>query len=181
MTGRAPMRNRVLALVLLSIIAGGMTYGLWRLYGSLRRERALGVGNPFPVITVEPLTSDDETVHLPAGKKTLIVFFRWDCPHCVSELLRLDRACRQISPTKLACIALAFDRERETRAWWLQSGLQMEGAFVRDSEFIRRSLDWLTAVPLVFLVDEKGIITYKRAGERSEDYDMQLLRNFVGE
>lgn len=181
MSDHARMRNRMLALLAVGIIAGAMIYTLWRLSQSLRREQALGVGSPFPVITVEPLTGDNETTRLPAGKKTLIVFFRSDCPHCVSELVRLDRACRQIPPSKLACVALAFDRERETRAWWLQSGLQMEGAFVRDPEFVGRSLDWLTAVPLVFLVDERGIIAYKRAGERSEEYDGQLLRDFARE
>ncbi|HXF06021.1 MAG TPA: redoxin domain-containing protein [Blastocatellia bacterium] len=179
MRDHAWTRNRMLALVIVGALAGVMIYALWRLSQSLQREQALGVGSPFPVITVEPLTGDKETMRLPAGKKTLIVFFRWNCPHCVSELVRLDRACRQIPPAKLDCVALAFDSERETRAWWLQSGLQMEGAFVRDPEFIRRSLDWLTAVPLVFLVDERGIITYKRAGERSEEYDGKLLRDFA--
>lgn len=175
----ASRRNRLPALVLIGLFAGGMGYGLWRLSQSLQREQALAVGRPFPPITAELLTSEEDTVRLPGGKKTLIVFFRSDCPHCVSELGRLDRACRQIPPATLACIALAFDRERETRAWWLQSGLQMMGAFVRDPEFVGRSLDFLTAVPLVFLVDEKGMITYKRAGERSEEYDLQLLRDFA--
>ncbi len=173
------MQNRVLAFFLVGIIAGALVYGVWHLHRSLQRQETLDVGNPFPALTVELLTSENETWRLPTGRKMLIVFFRWDCPHCVNELMRLDRACRQIPETRLLCMALAFDRQRETQAWWLQSGLQMTGAFVRDPEFVRRSLDWLTAVPLVFLVDDRGTITYKRAGERSEDYDSQLLRTFA--
>ena len=97
----------------------------------------------------------------------------------MSELSRLDRACQQLQGGKLDCIAVSFAQERETRGWAMTSGLEMKIALVRDPQFATRHVDWLTALPLVFLVDERGMIRYKRAGERSDEYDASLVRDFA--
>ncbi|MBI3950353.1 MAG: hypothetical protein HY314_07860 [Acidobacteria bacterium] len=91
----------------------------------------------------------------------------------------MDRACRQIPEGKVDCIAVSFGQEQETRAWLMTSGLNLKTAVVRDPDFARRYVDWLMAVPLVFLIDEHGTIKYKRAGERGEEYDASLVRDFV--
>jgi hypothetical protein len=91
----------------------------------------------------------------------------------------LDRACRQIPEERLDCIAVFFSHEIETRAWIASSGLNLKMALVTDPDFTRRYVDWLTAVPLVFLVDDQGTIRYKRGGERSEEYDAALVRDFA--
>lgn len=91
----------------------------------------------------------------------------------------MDSACQSVAEEKLDCLAVFFSHEFETRAWAATSGLKLKMALVTDPDFTRRYVDWLTAVPLVFLVDEQGMIRYKRGGERSEEYDAQLVRDFL--
>ena len=91
----------------------------------------------------------------------------------------MDRACQQIPDGKLDCIAVSFGQDSGTRAWAARSGLHLKFAQALDPEFNRRYVDWLMLVPLVFLVDEDGTIRYKGGGERSDEYDASLVRDFA--
>ncbi len=60
----------------------------------------------------------------------------------------------------------------------MTSGLRLKIAVPLGPDFAARHLDWLTAVPLVFLLDGHGVIKYKRAGERGDEYDALLIKEF---
>jgi len=155
--------KRQWAFIAVGLVAFSAAYIVFHLRHSLVRERQLGIGGRFPTVELQLMGDNSEEMRLPSGKKTLVVFFRHDCPHCTNELSRLDRACQQPLEGTLDCVAVSFSQEVETRAWAATNGLGLKIALVRDPGFTKRYIDWLMAVPLVFLIDEEGIIRYKRA------------------
>lgn len=165
-----------MAAALAFIIVG---YVVFALRQSLKREGEIGVGEQFPALQVRVIVPESRSLQLPSNRKSLIIFFRHDCSHCAEELTRLDRACLTIEQNRLNRVAVSFGREEETRAWAVASRLKLEIGVADDSDFAARHVDWLTTVPLVFLLDERGMIRYKRAGERSEEYDADLIRTFA--
>lgn len=173
------MSKRTFAFLGIALIVILAAYAVLLVRRSLQREQALGVGEPFPFVELQVISGANERMHLPSGKRALVVFFSPNCPHCANELTRLDRACQQVAAGRVDCIAVSFGQESETRAWLMTSGLNLKAAVVADPDFTNRCVDWLTAVPLVFLVDENGMIRYKRAGERGEEHDASLIRDFA--
>lgn len=178
--GEAPKSlARLLAIGVVLLLMAGSIYVVLTLRESSERSRETGVGNPFPPLDLQPVDSAGVPARVPSGRKTLLVFFRHDCDHCRQELARLDKACRMVPEGRLDCIAVSFSPEPVTRAWKVESGLNMGVAVARSPDFAGRHLDWLTAVPLVFMVDERGVVQYKRAGERDEAYDISVIHDFA--
>jgi len=110
----------------------------------------------------------------------LLVLFRPDCPQCESELARLERVCAEVPAEKLDCMALSLSSEEQTYAWSrTQTFRRLTIAVSVDSAFAEQHRDWLVAVPLVFLITEQGMIHDRRAGERSQEYTLARVREFV--
>ncbi|MCS6817593.1 MAG: redoxin domain-containing protein [Blastocatellia bacterium] len=172
--------RRLLALFIIGTALGLLIAFLVLLRHSLERERALGPGRTFPSITVRALNRSFELQRVPSGRKTLLVLFRPDCPQCENELGRLERVCVEIPVEKLDCVALSFGSEEQTYAWQRTRAFRrMMIAVSADPAFAERHRDWLMAVPLVFLITERGVIHDRRAGERSQEYTLARVREFV--
>ncbi len=173
-------KKRLLALLAVATAFGVVIVLLAFLRHSLERERAFRQGRIFPPTTVHVLGEEDEKRTLPSGRKTLLVFFRSDCPQCEREVARLERVCGQIPEERLECVALSFSPEPQTYAWWrAQMFRRVKIAVSRDPNFAERHRDWLMAVPLVFFITERGVIHERHAGERSLEYTLARVREFV--
>jgi peroxiredoxin len=173
-------RKRLLALLAVAMAFGGVIALLAFLRHSLERERALGRGQTFPPMTVHVLGEGGEKHTLPSGRKTVLIFFRSDCPQCEREVARLERVCEQIPEERLECVALSFSPEPQTYAWWrAQTFRRVKIAVSRDPNVAERYRDWLMAVPLVFFITERGVIHERHAGERSLEYTLARVREFV--
>ncbi|GBC78301.1 hypothetical protein HRbin08_01788 [bacterium HR08] len=173
-------RERLLALLALGVVFGLSVALLLSLRRSLERERALGRGQVFPATVVRVLGDRFEERRVPSGRKMLLVLFRPDCPQCERELARLEQACAQLPEEQLECMALSFDPEPHTYAW--QQGRafrRLKIAVSADPTFAERHGDWLLAVPLVFFITEQGVIHERYAGERSPEYTLARVREFV--
>ncbi len=170
---------------LLALLAIGTAFGLLMallvfLRHSLERERALSRGHTFPSITVRALNRSFELQRVPSGRKMLLVFFRPDCPQCESELARLEHVCAEVPAEKLDCVAISLGSEEQTYAWHgTQTFRRLTIAVSADSTFVEQHRDWLMAVPLVFLITERGMIHDRRAGERSQAYTLARVREFA--
>jgi hypothetical protein len=70
--------KRTLAIVVAALIMGAVVYSIFLLRQSLVRERELGAGGRFPDLQVRLIGAEPQLARLPAKKKTLIVFFRYD-------------------------------------------------------------------------------------------------------
>ncbi len=172
--------KRLLAALAIASAFGLVVSLLLALRHSLERERALERGRVFPRLRVRILNDGAEEMSVPSGRKMLLVLFRPDCWHCESELARLDRVCERIPAERLHCIALSFAPEPQTYAWGRAQGFRrLKIAVSSDLDFAARHQDWLMAVPLVFLIAEDGRIHERRAGERSEAYTLERVREFV--
>jgi len=172
--------RRLLALLAIGMVFGGLIALLVVLRHSLERERALGPGHAFPSTVVRGLNRSFEQQRGPSGGKMLLVLFRPDCSQCEDELVRLERVCAEMPEEKLDCVALSFGSEEQTYAWQrTQTFRRMTIAVSADPAFAEQHRDWLMAVPLVFLITEQGVIHDRRAGGRSPEYTLARLREFV--
>jgi peroxiredoxin len=172
--------RRLLALCVLGVAFGLLLVLLLALRHSLERERALGRGHVFPATVIRVLNRAFELRRVPSGRKMLLVFFRPECPQCEDELERLERVCAEIPEDALDCVALSLSAEHQTYAWQQTRAFRrMMIAVSADPAFAERHRDWLMAVPLVFLITEQGVIHDRRAGERSREYTLARVREFV--
>lgn len=179
MPEKSRLITRVLAILAIAGIAGGSIWVVLKLKGSLRNEEEIGVGRQFPALELLGVDPASGPSRVPTGRKSMLVFFRPDCEHCRAELARLDKICSEVAADKIDCVAISFAPEPATRSWRAGSGLRMAIAVPENRNLSSQHMDWLTAVPLIFLLDESGTIRYKRSGERGEDYDRSLLLDFI--
>ncbi|MBI3950354.1 MAG: hypothetical protein HY314_07865 [Acidobacteria bacterium] len=72
------MMKRTLAFLTFAFVVILAAYSVFLIRRSLEREGRLGVGEAFPAVELQLIGAGDDLVHLPSGKKTLVVFFRYD-------------------------------------------------------------------------------------------------------
>ena len=172
--------RRLLALLTLGAVFGLLVALLLSLRHSLERERALGRGQIFPTTVARVLSDGFERRPVPSGRKMLLVLFRPDCPQCERELVRVEQVCAQLPQERLECMALSVGPEHHTYAWQQARAFRrLKIAVSADPTFAERYGDWLLAVPLVFFITEQGVIHERYAGERSPEYTLARVREFV--
>ena len=166
------MKRRLKALIVLVSILGIPAMLLGWVYHS-SRSRGIPVGQRFPSIRLNDLDGNPAKI----DKTTLLVFFHSACPHCQKQLANLEELHRRHRSDHLRIIAASLD-DKETTV-----------AFLRDSHFsypivmdIERSFTTRLkekAIPALYLIDETGIVKYKRHGYREIETDDRIVREFV--
>ena len=127
-----------------------------RLLASLKLKK----GQPFPVVTVNPLTGAAKplTAFLPKGRKTLINLWATWCIPCAKEMPELNRLYPQLKAQGIELIGLSIDtdgigvvrdyvKQRPVKYPIINTGEKgIEQIFATDS----------ASVPLTVLLDERG-------------------------
>jgi peroxiredoxin len=163
--------RRLCIIVALCLAAGA---GIWGLQDALRFMLARSVRIGDRVQAFSARTLDGAAVRIdPAGQKTLLVFFKIDCPHCHDQLASAERIARTYAGAGLRVIGLARTDHEALRKQvfsfpvYIDQGNAMVGRFGR------------VMVPTLAMVDESGIVRYIRSGVRSFEMDRDTVDAFL--
>ena len=122
------------------------------------------VGEPLPDFTVQTFDGKSLSRASFAGKPLLLVFWNTWCSDCMRELPGLNRLIGKFTPGSLAALAINTglnDSESKARAYWKKYGYVFPTGF--DHSFEIGTAFRVRGVPTVFLVDSKGIVSYKQS------------------
>ncbi len=111
------------------------------------------------------------------AKKLLLLFYSTSCPHCRTEIINLD-SLYGIFSNELDVIGVCVDRF-PGGAGWGDSIVPSFPVVVRNGFDLARSFK-ITAVPLLYCIDEGRVLRYRSSGENTFHADSLLVAEFVG-
>ncbi|MGE5809622.1 MAG: TlpA family protein disulfide reductase [Nitrospirota bacterium] len=134
----------------------------WLLLISASPGLSVEVGEPAPDFAVQTFDGARLSRATLAGKPAMIVFWNTWCPECLTELPRINRLVQRFGPEGLEILAINTglnDSESKARAYWKKYGYVFPTGF--DQSFEIGHAFRLIGVPMVFLVDTRGVVRYK--------------------
>ncbi|MBM3262629.1 MAG: TlpA family protein disulfide reductase [candidate division Zixibacteria bacterium] len=148
--------------------------GVWTFRDSIGVMTAPVVQPGNRVVSVEARTLEGTPVSLDlTGHKTLLVFFKIDCPHCHRQLDNAERLATAYAKTGLRVVGLArahhpaLDAKRYSFPVYIDQSNAMIGRFGR------------VMVPTVVFTDETGTVRYIRSGAENFETDRQTVETFL--
>ena len=169
-------RKLIVITVLLAIIGGPIWAMTW-LYATIREDNGISIGEKFPPLSLKTLEGDNVTLGEHVGKKLLLIFFSVECPRCEKELANLERIYQDYDSDQFEIIAISED-DRETLGLFLGEHPFPYPVLMDTTDLFKTKLGG-RRIPCLFLVDEHGILRYRRKGYRSFPTDNLLISEFV--
>ena len=127
-------------------------------------RRLLVPGDPAPPLTAQDLNSGETRQINFTGRRSVILFFGADCPHCQRELVGFDRL---HTTHAFQMDFLAISQSEALKTVNLQHSMKLRAPIMIDGKREGSMAFGVEAVPALFLVDEKGIVVFSRSGELS--------------
>ncbi len=155
---------------LAALLAGALLVALY-LYGRANVE-PLMVGSVLPEIPLSTRSGVPVSLHTRRSRQALLVFFRIDCPHCITELLHFS-ALQLTARDSLDFLFVSLSPPDETRDFFStwRDDLPL---VIADPGTAGKALGIMT-LPLLLVVDDGGRVIYRRSGERSFETDEHLV------
>lgn len=140
----------------------------------------LAIGRRLPAFTLQSLPNasgqtDTVTNASLAGKKTVFAIVEATCPHCQRE----GKALHALEPDfsqDLRYVIASVSNRSETSGYAQETGLQ--GSVFTGAMPLALSLK-IQSVPLLFLLDDKGIIQYVQQGEVDPEQERRTFSAFL--
>jgi peroxiredoxin len=168
------MNSKIKALAILTgLLVVPVALLIW-VYHISDNNRGVSAGQRFPPIHLSDL--DGNEVRLEG--KTLLVFFDVTCPSCQDQLVNLDELSRRYRSEHLRIVAASLDDTEATRTFIRQH--QPSYSIVVDVEHAFATRLHGRIVPAFYLIDETGIVRYRRNGYRELRVDDRIVREFIG-
>ncbi|HAV1831803.1 TPA: DsbE family thiol:disulfide interchange protein [Enterobacter hormaechei subsp. steigerwaltii] len=166
-----------LPLILFVILAMALMWQLMRnekgdAPGNL--ESAL-IGKPLPEFELTMLFSTGEKIDASAllnGKPLLINFWATWCPTCRAE----HKYLRTLSEQGVRIVGINYKDKRQKAQIWLQTLGDPYGLTLFDGDGMFGLDLGVYGAPETFLIDGKGIIRYRHAGEMNETVWMREIQ-----
>lgn len=130
------------------------------------------VGDRVQSFKARTLGGQAVTVEL-TGRKTMLLFFKIDCPHCHRQLASTERLAQQFEDEDLQIIALARSDHKALHGHSYSFNVLIDQSQAMVGRFGR------VMVPTVALVDEGGVIRHIRSGFQPYEKDRQTVEAFV--
>lgn len=166
------MKHTVKAiLVLIGILSVPVILLGWVYHSS--RSYGIPVGQKFPLLHLTTL--DGRNVKI--DRKTLLVFFHATCPYCQKQLVNLEQLDRRYHSEDFLILAVSLD-DRTTTGAFLDHH-RPSYLVVMDVDNAFATILEEKAIPAIYLIDETGIVRYRRNGYRELEIDDRIVRTFV--
>ena len=166
------MKARRIGIILFFLAIAGAVGGLVREPLQMMTIRKVQVGDQVQGFTARTLTGQSVAVEL-AGRKTMLLFFKIDCPHCHRQLASTERFAQQYDGQGLQVIALSRADHEDLRPHPYSFKVLIDQSQAMVGRFGR------VMVPTVALVDEAGVIRYIRSGVQSFEKDQNIVEAFM--
>lgn len=111
------------------------------------------------------------------GRKTALIFFTTDCPHCQRQLQNFDTLAKEFEAPDLQLVALSLHDVTKTEEFLRRYPLEIPILLLSDTNV--KDYFGVAIVPAVYLYDDDGQLVGVRFGERSLMMDAKLLEDFV--
>jgi peroxiredoxin len=109
-------------------------------------------------------------------RKFGLVFFSADCDYCVEELKQLNSLIPKYQE-KFKLIFVSLSDSETTERVKSKIGL-LEKCYPASSDILNRFK--VKNIPMLFLIDERGKISFRQTGMRSLDFQTLIIDRFVG-
>jgi len=125
--------------------------------------------------TLPSIDGGEVTLSSFKGKKVLIDFFATWCPPCRKELKEINEIVNEYKDGMFQILCVSVDNDMATVSKFMKKNdYKMKTLF--DDKNIAGQYG-VTGVPTVFLVDEKGDITWSNVGYTSKE---EILKHLTG-
>ena len=164
------LRRLSIVTMLLALVGAG----IWGLkdYFQIMTAPAVHVGADATSFMARTLNGNATTIDF-TGKKTLLVFFKIDCPHCDHELANIERLAQSYADAGLRVIGLARADHETLRDQHFSFPVYIDQSNAMIGRFGR------VMVPTLVMIDEKSMIRYIRSGAEAFDTDQRLVEAFL--
>ena len=147
-------------------------------YGEGRRDNPFSmVGKPAPDFSLKSVDGKPaKSLKDCASKRTLIVFWRYDCPHCRKELPKISAYYKKHqSDVEVLAVTSCGDAKRlqATQKYIAEEKFAFAG--INDAEHKVMEAYRITGFPTMVLVDGNGVIRDVKIGEMKE-FDKSMDR-----
>lgn len=166
------MLLRRLSIVLGLLAAAGTGAWIFRDAMTTMTAPTVQTGAQTQSFNARTLTGDRILVGL-SGQKTLLVFFKIDCPHCHGQLASVERLAGLYGGAGLNVIGLSRTEHEGLKTQRFSFPVYIDHSNAMIGRFGR------VMVPTLVLVDETGVIRYIRSGAGSYETDRQIVEAFL--
>jgi len=167
--------KKILIIVVLIFIIGLPIVGYFYLESRIYKYELLEIGEKAPYFELKTIDGEDFSLAKNEGKKTLLVFFKTNCLHCLKQLANLNFIKNKIN-SKLEIIVLSESNEKETREF--KETFKINFPILVDDRGIIKNKYAIRGVPTLYLLDEEMNIKYRRVGLKSLRMDEKIISEF---
>jgi peroxiredoxin len=133
----------------------------------------LAVGAPMPEFSVTGPSGTISDADF-AGKRTVVVLFRSDCPDCQRELPKVEAVfAADDTPADIEFVAISRESEAVVAAYWEEAEYSMPYYIDKGGRAFEAFS--VTHVPTLYIFDSDGLLTYV-AIEDAEGLQSQIDR-----
>ena len=166
-----PFSRKTIAAIGLVALLAAPAYLLVVLQQSAH-SRTLKSGDPIPVTALESADPAIALLSGLSGKRTAILFFRVDCPHCQREVPIFNEA-KKLFAEEVQFVAIALSDSQKAQTFVRSNNV--ESMVLIDDKGIVGRLFGVSEVPALFLVDEHQRIAWVGTGEQSRTEVLRRL------
>ena len=166
------MKARRIGILLFFLSLAALAGWLFREPMHMMAMQKVQVGDRVQTFSARTLDGKAVDVNL-AGRKTMLLFFKIDCPHCHHQLASTERLAEHYTDQGLEIIALARTDHEDLRDHPYSFRVLIDQSQAMVGQFGR------VMVPTVVLVDEGGVVRYIRSGLQPYEKDAQVVEAFV--
>ncbi|MDU2065490.1 MAG: TlpA disulfide reductase family protein [Sporomusaceae bacterium] len=143
--------------------------------GSSSQSARSGVstGDRMPEFTLQGLAGQSVTVGKP-GQISVINFWATWCPPCRAEFPELDQFARN-NKDKMQFYSIDIQEDKGKVAAFLKEGNYSFTAYIDSDGAIAKQFR-ITAIPTTLVVDENGIIRYRKSGGVTETELEEIIK-----
>jgi peroxiredoxin len=110
--------------------------------------------------------------------KQVVLIFTVECPHCQNELFNFEVLYRRYGK-RVNFIAMSLSDKKKTTEYVQTKAYSFP--VVLDEEKKAKAAYRVATVPVLFFIDEDGILYKRRSGEASLELDERLVLAFLNE
>ncbi len=173
------MRNhpKVIALVVLLALVAGTAGGLLWIHSNYKIESVVQIGQPLPTLSFADLDGQAVDFNHFLGQKLLVVFVELECGFCQEQFEVLEAIYGQAEGRLVIVVVATYDSFLSFDS--LPENFSPFQLWIDSQRQLRRKLG-VVGVPTLFLLDEYGILQYKKVGYQALDEVQKVIASMEG-
>ena len=128
----------------------------------------IGVGSPAPDFTLRDMNEKNITLSGYKGKAVFITFWNMKCKDCTESMQSLEALSRRFGDQGLTVIAINADNLEYVKPEKIINFIKAKGYTFNvlfDETFSASEAYKIVAIPMTFLIDRSGMISYMEFGK----------------